>query len=431
MLEVPVPRLVRPNLDPVGLYLRVGYNDHRDIAEAVLSGRTHFTGVVVEAHRLARHREMLDLVEKTNLECVLDPCTQAAATPGGYSETLGALPWGGGRRHELRDFETSRLLGLVTSIAKFAVEHRCSETIAPTHYLSGADDPWLEIDVKAARGLRAQLDRSGGKKIGLIYLLTIPYVVLRDGTAISEIVKQIADVPMDALWIRVDGFGDHSTGAAVRHFLDASRELHKLRVPIVADHVGGMVGLALIAMSAVGGLCHGVTLRERFNAAGWKKASNYPGFSMPHRVYLPALDLYLKSQDAKRLFEGSMGLRNHFGCSDPKCCPRGITDMIQKPGAHFLNQRMRQLAVLGSVTNSIRPQEFLQRYIRPTADAVVRFGQSKSLNDAERERAERQRKRLDLLRIGLEDLIASTRSASTSVVPETRAAREHRMGIGA
>jgi hypothetical protein len=430
MVDVPVPRLIRPNLDPVGLYLRAGYNDHKDIANAILAGRTHFTGVVVDAHRMERHREMLDLVEKTNLECVLDPCTQAASMPGGYSEALGALPWGRGRRHELADFESTRLLGFVTSIAKFAIEHRCSEVIAPTHYLEGPDDPWLETDIKAARGFRAQLDRGGGKKIGLIYLLTVPYALLRDKAAVAETVERLRGVPMDALWIRIDGFGDHSTGAAVRHFLDASVELHKLDVPIVADQVGGMVGLALVAMSTVGGLSHGITQRERFDAGNWKKVSSGPGFAMPHRVYFPALDLYLKTSDAKRLFEGSMGLRNHFGCSDPKCCPRGITDMIERPGAHFLNQRMNQLSVLGSVTSSIRPQEFLQRYMRPTADSAVRFGQSKSLNDSDRERVMRQRKRLDLLRISLEDIVESKRPSTASALPETRAAREYRMGMG-
>src|SRR5258708_7912483 len=110
MLKLPLPRLIRPKPDPLGLYFRAGYNDHEAISSAVLAGRTHFTGVVVDAHRVERHRELLDLAEKSNLECVLDPCTQASAMPGGYSQRLGELPWGVERCHRISDFAPSRLL---------------------------------------------------------------------------------------------------------------------------------------------------------------------------------------------------------------------------------------------------------------------------------------------------------------------------------
>lgn len=389
MQEVPVPRLVRPTRNPLGLYFRVGYNDHAEVMAAISAGRTHFSGVVVEAHRLDRHREMLDLVESKGLECILDPCTQASAMPGGYSRALGALPWGAGHRHRLSDFEPTKLLEFVTSIAQFAIQQRISEVIAPTHYLTGPDDPWLAIDISAARGLRAQLNRSGGERIGLIYLLTVPYSLLRDERAMHKLVDRLEGIPMDSLWIRVDNFGDHSTGTAVRHFLNGSLELHRLGVPIVADQCGGIVGLGLVSTSAVGGLSHGITLRERFDAGSWKKPSSGPGFSLGHRVYLPALDLYLKPSEAKRIFEGSVGLRSHFGCSDPRCCPRGVTDMVESPGKHFLKQRMDQVSILGQVPESLRPREFLERYVRPTADAAVRFTQSKSLDDALRKRVVR------------------------------------------
>ncbi len=427
MGELSVPRLVRPALTPLGLYLRVGYNDHREIAAAIVSGRTQFSGVVVDAHRIDRHRELLDLVEKAGLECILDPCTQASAMPGGYSDALGELPWGAGHRHRPADFEASRLLPVVTSIAQFAVQHRLTEVISPTHYLAAANDPWLKIDIAATRAMRTQLDRSGGKGIGLIYLLTITYAMLRDESVVSELVDKLQGVPIDALWLRIDPFGDHSTGAAVRHFLDGSSEFHRIGAPIVADQVGGLVGLALTSTSAVAGISHGVTLRERFGGSAWKNPSDGKGFMLPHRVYLPSLDIYLDTREARRIFDSSLTLKSHFACSDPRCCPRGAIDMLESPGLHFLNQRMNQLAALSQVPESLRPQEFLVRYVRPTADAAVRFGQSKSLGDALRERIGRQRKRLDLLRVALEDLIGSPRLRSSSAGAETRAVREHRM----
>jgi hypothetical protein len=41
---------------------------------------------------------------------------------------------------------------------------------------------------------------------------------------------------------------------------------------LVADHVGGIIGLAIMAFGATGGITHGVTLGERFDAGSWRKS---------------------------------------------------------------------------------------------------------------------------------------------------------------
>lgn len=426
MPNVPVPRLVRPVLDPLALYFRAGYNDHRELSSALASGRRRFTGVVVEANRVERHREMLDLAERSKLECVLDPCTQAAATPGGFSESLGNLPWGSGRRQRYSDFEGEALIEKMDQIAEFAVEQRFSQIIAPTHFISKPNDPWLSIDIGATHLLRTRLDQKGARKVGLIYSLTIPYALLRNETARVQIVDKLDGIPADALWIRVDPFGSDSTGAAVRNYLEASSEFHRLGIPMVADQVGGLVGLALLSTSAVGGLSHGVTLRERFSMESWKRVSPDGGFAMPCRVYFETLDLFLKPADARQLFDGSTRLAGHFGCSDLNCCPRGVKDMVENPAIHFLGQRMKQVEALSQIPESLRANEFLARYVRPTADEVVRFASSQALDEALRERMARHRKRLDLFRVSLEDIVRSSQARSASAIPDTRAAREHR-----
>ena len=427
MATIPMPRSIRSVQNPVGLYFRVGYNDHKTVSAAIATGKRQFSGIVIEAHRLDRHKEVLSSAEAATLECILDPCTQALAMPGGFTESLGELPWGLGHVNRLRDYDTSKLLPLCTSIAKFAVTNRFSEVLAPTHVLSGPEDPWLKVDVQATRGLRAQLDRNGGKRIGLIYALTISYATLRDEAARNQIVDQLEGLPIDALWIRVDPFGDNSTGTAVRNFVDAAHDFHRLGRPLVADQVGGLVGLALVAMSAVGGLAHGITAKERFGASHWRNESESKGFALPHRVYLPALDMLWMPNEVRRLFDSSTMLRSHFGCADPSCCPRGVTDMVENAGLHFLQQRMNQIVTLGQMPDSLRPREFLDRYARPTADAATRFARSSALDDAERKRIVKHRKRLDLLRVALTDLIGTSRAATRSVLPETRAAREFRM----
>lgn len=77
------------------------------------------------------------------------------------------------------------------------------------------------------------------------------------------------------------------------------------------------MGLSLLAFGAVGGLAHGVTLGERFDASSWHKPRQGQAFSPRVRVYIPQLDLLLLRDDAKKFFESGGGkARSAFGCRD-------------------------------------------------------------------------------------------------------------------
>ena len=89
---------------------------------------------------------------------------------------------------------------------------------------------------------------------------------------------------------------------------------------MIGDHLGGLVGLGLLAFGAVGGPAHGVTSRERFDSSGWRK-ERQPGngWSMSHRVYIRELDLMLKRDEARLLLESTTRARSLFGCRDSHC----------------------------------------------------------------------------------------------------------------
>lgn len=343
------------------------------------------------------------------------------------AKTIGRLPWGADRPHLLSDFEGANQRRVVSSLANFVIKHRFSQVLAPTHLIRDANDVWFPVDLETFYGLREQLDKNGGRKISIVYSLCLPYATFRDESAREKIIAQLEGLPAQSVWLKVDGCGASSSPAAVRNYIEATSDFHHLELPVVSDQVGGLVGLSLLALSAVGGITHGLTLGERFNAQHWRHRPHGTPHMQHPRVYFPTLDLHLKPKDAKMLFDGSSRLRAHFGCSDPDCCPRGVVDMVENPSRHFLIQRMKQVSELGQIPEQLRAREFLERFVRPTTDQVLRFASFGQVNDTLKKRMMSHRKRMDALRVLLGKLVDSRLVRTHSAIPDTRAVREARL----
>ena len=97
-------RPVRSAPQPLGLYFRVGRNDQRDLLNLIAAGDAGCFGLVLDPTLVASQKELRDRALARRLDVILDPRTQAAATIGGFTNSLGRLPWGLGRIHEARDF---------------------------------------------------------------------------------------------------------------------------------------------------------------------------------------------------------------------------------------------------------------------------------------------------------------------------------------
>ncbi len=422
MLNRPSLRLVRPAPDPLGLYMRSSRLDHREIQTFITSGASGLTGVVFEAKRVKQDAELLSLVLERGLHAVLDPQTQQMATVGGYGEALGKLPWALQRAHTRDDFAEDLVRRKVVSgIAQFALSHGFTQVLAPTHLLAGPDDPWLDIDVLVARELRLALASHGVNNVQVNYSLALPYEAFRTETKRRVILSRLDRLPAESLWLSVDGCGSDSSPTAVTRYGDAAVDFHSLGVPIVADHVGGLVGLSLLAFGAVGGLCHGVTFGERFQCSHWHQPKKPSSFGQSLRVYVPQLDLMLPKLEAEKLFESGGKARSHFGCRNTACCSRGVADMLQSPGRHFLYQRTREVAGLSRIPETLRPQRFLEEHLRPASDkALVATGLPLPEELAKKSRV--QSKRLNDLRVALGSYAQERRNASFAQRPPTRAA---------
>ena len=419
-------RLVRLAPDPLGLYVRAGRLDQKDLQSFITSGSAAFTGVVFEAKRVGQQKELLSLVLERGLDAVLDPQTQAMATVGGYAKGMDGLPWSKKRPHALEDLATAfQQRQMAEDIAKFAIQHGFTQVITPTHLITGPEDPWLAIDIGSANALRAALERHGAGHVQLHYSLALSYEAFRTGPKRLAVLEQLRRAMVDGLWLNISSCGSDSSPTAITRYGDAASDFHALGLPIVADHAGGLMGLSLLAFGAVGGLSHGVTLGERFDTASWHKVpeEGKKVFGAKMRIYLPMLDLMLPRVDVERFFEAGGGrARSAFGCRDTNCCRRGVDDMLQAPARHFLYQRTHQVAGLGQIPESIRPTEFLEEHLRPASDAAL-VAAKLSLPEDLALKASRQAKRLNDLRTTLGPYAKKRRDSSFARHPATRVAR--------
>jgi hypothetical protein len=304
------------------------------------------------------------------------------------------------------------------------LENAFTQVIAPNHLLADSSDPWLSVDAESTRRLRDCLDRENGASVPIIYSLAVSYAAFRNKEQRQNLIHTLKSVPMDALWIKVDGFGSDSSASKTINYIQAATDFHELGIPLIADHVGGTVGLAVMAFGAVGGIAHGVTFGERFNATAWRKPPQEgSGFGLATRVYIPAIDALLKTKEANDLMHAHPRAKALFGCLDTNCCPRGIKDMMEDPSRHFLYQRMKEIGGLSEIPEQLRPQRFLDSHLRPTTDkalAAVNFNweeekMAKKMKD--------NRKRLDDLRVALGRLAEQNQPKSFAHLPQTRVAR--------
>jgi hypothetical protein len=93
VIQLPRPRQARTGPAPLAFFVRVGFNDHREMLELITVGERGFFGFVIEAQYVERHRELIEEARRRDFGLILDPKTQPMALQGGHNERLGALPW--------------------------------------------------------------------------------------------------------------------------------------------------------------------------------------------------------------------------------------------------------------------------------------------------------------------------------------------------
>ena len=273
----------------IGHFLRIGTSGHRQLETLLGSGRMMIDRVVVEASAVTRQHDLLKSLSEVGGELILDTNVAELSSIGRFGGSAKTAPWANPESvltpDDLRPNANRDIIG---QIARFAVKNSFHSVQAPAHVLDGSMDRLFLIDCKSTVALRRALDAEGGRHIGVDYPLMIKNGTLRDPVQRRAFIAGLKDVPFEHLWFRVSGFGSDATPMGVRRYIAAVMDFQRLDRPIIADGVGGVVGVAIAAFGAAGGICHGVAEKERFDASSWNKPAHSSGGGHEKRIWSPA-----------------------------------------------------------------------------------------------------------------------------------------------
>ncbi|HUO92054.1 MAG TPA: hypothetical protein VMU22_03990 [Rhizomicrobium sp.] len=425
VVRLPRPQKDRERAAPLGLYLRVGRDQHKDLLDVLAQGEMDFFGLVIDARYTQRHRELKTEALRRQLDVVLDPNTHAMATVGGHTAAAASLPWGLSRPHRADDFAGAAGRERAKKIAQFVVENGFTQLLGPTHLLSSANDLWLRRDIEVMGWVHHEL-RQLSPTMPLIYPLAIPVQVFRDAAQRQAIIAAIADAPNDALWLRIENFGQDATGEKLAAYIEACADFRELGKPLVADYAGGLAGLGLLAFGAVGGLAHGITLFESFKPGGWRrpKPESEQAGGVSTRVYIQQLDMLLKPKDARAFLESSTRVRTQFGCRNTHCCPGGIKDQVDNPTRHYVHTRSEQISKLSATPLALRVNRYMDDYVRPISDSVAAVSDFPSISPDLKNVIKRRNKMAGRFRQAMSHFAQIYRTPEPLDPPLSRPARE-------
>ncbi len=415
---------------PVVRFLRV--TEHRRLEQLLAAGRLPYDRFVIEAGCFKDQAELIKLLREQGHELILDSNVAELSAVGRFSGHAKHAPWANSE-----GVLTEALLragsnkGVIGGIARFAVAGGFSRVHAPTHFISGPLDDWFKIDVENCIALRRALDAEGGKSIPIDFPVMIPNAILNDISQRRDLISKLASLPIDSIWTRISGFGADATPAGLRKYIGAVQDFHVLGKPIIADGVGGLCALAIVAFGAACGLSYGVASKERFDASGWHKPPKPGGGGGrgSYTVLMPGIDRLLQKEDAEAIISASGG-RRLASCSDRWCCPQGFEDTIKDPKGHFLRQRAFRCDALSAVPEPVRARHFLDRDVAESERRAKQIAKLKLTDEKLLGRLAENASRLDRMQMALGDLEktngSATRSPSFPMIVRTGDAKKDR-----
>jgi hypothetical protein len=389
--------------------------------------KANLSGLVLDPCLRDRHDDLRVEAGQHELETVLDPRSVELSTVGGMTRSgVPELPWAGETLTHSPDLlEGSAGDVLIENIVAMVAEGKYSAVLAPTHYLAaGATGPWLDVDGRLTRKLRALLDACGLREVCIYYPLATSAKIFRDAAERALLRAALAVLPVDAVWLRIHPFGTTNSGPlALRRYIDGCRDFHALGVPLVAEHTG-TVGVALLAFGAVGGIESGITYGERYDVNPLiKPPADHNAFSPSPRVYVERLGTFLSRDQATDLFSNRQ-MKSLFACKVGGCCPRGATDMSADPRRHFILRRTSEVATYSRPPEPVRAGMYLEDFLRPASDLALRAVRVAPDLDSTRRRLEGWRQTLGAMHQEGTPATFAVPSEGHRVQPHRRAAGE-------
>ena len=408
---------------PVAAYLRVGRNDHRTIEQLIASGKFPYQRVVFDAAHVEGQAELVQTLKKRSVEIVLDlNFAEMSAVGKLHSRSLRKLSWSPPEGLILSEsFSRVNSLTAAEKMADFAIKVGADSVLAPCHYIEGINDPWKHKDIDLCNYLRNALDKKGAKDILLAYQVIIDAKILFSQSNRIEFIDSLHSVAVDAIWLRIAGFGAAATGCATRKMIEACRDFHILNQPIIADYASGLATLGAAAFGSIGGISHGLLQRESFRGGHeWRSPPKESSSQGTQKwVFFPDLDRNLNEATAITLL-GTKGARSRFCCNDPLCCRNGAESMCGDRHAHFVYQKNKQIENLSTIPENRREEHFFLKHLDPAIRAV-RAGEKLLFTDEKVGKSvSKAKSRLERMRDTLSDLHGCDVEPSRSRSPSLR-----------
>jgi hypothetical protein len=418
---LPMPGF-KASADLVGHFVRLGDSGHRQLADLHAEGRFSPRRLVVDASRLRHQKELVEALRASGTRIVLDTKAAELSSSLKFAGFASGAPWaqcGNGRPLGPQHFAANSEDDVIGQIARFAVKNQVNTILAPCHFLrEGAKSEWLDIDRKSCIALRRALDRLGAQDISIDFGLLVPHVTLEDVMERGHFLDAMKDLPFDNLWLRASGFGSDAGPLTTRKYVNSLTALHNLGKPIIADYLGGLIGLAATSFGVVSGFAEGIGERERFDARDWHKPvkarEEDQDFGRSTRVAIAGFGRSVTMTELQKLHDAKGG-RRLVACADRNCCLHGFSSMTENPKRHGIYQRTLQVDEIERTPNLNRSKHFLDGEMT-RADRLAR--QIKALNaDDEKlmKRMEAHSHRVEKLRATLENLY-ETRGIDTPQV---------------
>jgi len=388
-----VPLAQPPRL---ALYLRPGRSGSGRLQELIAQNRNPCDGVVIDSALWSRQAELASVARDSGLEVVLDPRSLELSSAEGHERAgVRSLPWYTREVHtpaSLADFGTRKTL--ISRMADFAVGHNLTAVLAPTHFIQSTGDEWWDIDDRLVAELRRELDQRNAAHLLIYRPIYVHAQVMRDAAELHRITQRLRSSPIDAIWLAVHPFGTSTAGSvALRRYVDGSRTLHEVGVPIVGMHTG-TVGVLLMALGAVGGIESGITDGENFNVDQHTKRpvrkEGSKSMGATPRVYIQTLGVFLTAHEAEHFFS-IRGMTAQHSCQNG-CCPRGLQDMLGNKLAHFVQCRSGEVSKLSKVPQQLRPKVYLDDELRPASDRAIAASRASARMQGARRRLDEWRK---------------------------------------
>jgi hypothetical protein len=234
------------------------------LEQALAEERGTGSGLVINPVHISRQRSLVLEANRIGVETILDVRSMEMSTVTGHAlPGIATLPWAASRPHSAESLRGKRGADFTETIANKAALFGFAAVLAPAHYLDGHDSAWWAVDAELVRQLRAALDDANATATCIYYPLMMRASALSSEAMLERVIEHLRSLPIDAVWLRLHPFGTQSSGPlTLKRYIAISRALHRLGLPIVADR-SGAVGVALMAVGAVGGVESGVTFKDK------------------------------------------------------------------------------------------------------------------------------------------------------------------------